>query len=117
MLPACAPRGSERTCSSVHRAAAARHPEHSSSFYAFVIDEKLLKVHTVPQTSSSATQIRQCMHGKQRMHVHFFGSEFVSIENKVMKIQLPKLKVASSSLVARSICSGILDLSSRALLV
>jgi len=42
------------------------------------------------------------MHGMQRMHVHFFRSDFVSVENKGSKIQLPKLKVASSSLVARS---------------
>jgi len=32
----------------------------------------------------------------------FFPQRFVSIENKGLKIQLPKLKVARSSLVARS---------------
>jgi hypothetical protein len=37
------------------------------------------------------------MHGMQRMPAHFFRSEFVSIENKRSEIQLPKLKVASSS--------------------
>ncbi len=42
------------------------------------------------------------MHGMHRMDAHFFRSGFVSIENKGSKIQLPKLKVASSSLVARS---------------
>ena len=45
------------------------------------------------------------------MHARtFFLSNFVSIENKGSKIQLPKLKVASSSLVARSNFLVILDL-------
>jgi hypothetical protein len=42
------------------------------------------------------------MHGLQRMHVHFSRSDFVSVENKGSKIQLPKLEVVGSSLVARS---------------
>ena len=51
------------------------------------------------------------MHGMQRMHVHFFLRQFVSIENKGSKIQLPKLKVASSSLVACSILLSDFSLS------
>jgi len=34
--------------------------------------EELRAIETVPQTSRSDTQIRQRMHGMQRMHVHFF---------------------------------------------
>jgi hypothetical protein len=37
------------------------------------------------------------------VHARIFSrSDFVSVENKESKIQLPKLKVAGSSLVARS---------------
>jgi len=44
------------------------------------------------------------MHARYAAHARtFFPQRFVSIENKGLKIQLPKLKVASSSLVARSI--------------
>jgi hypothetical protein len=39
------------------------------------------------------------MHGMQRMHVHFFQANFVSVENKASKIQLPML-TASAVLVA-----------------
>jgi hypothetical protein len=43
-------------------------------------------------------------HARYAAHAHtFFLSDFVTVENKGSKIQLPKLKVASSSLVARSI--------------
>ena len=46
----------------------------------------------------------QAMHARYAVHARtFFRSDFVSVENKESKIQLPKLKVASSSLVARSI--------------
>jgi len=44
------------------------------------------------------------MHARYAAHARtFFLADFVSIENKGKKIQLPKLKVASSSLVARSV--------------
>ena len=44
------------------------------------------------------------MHARYAVHARtFFLSVFVSVENKGSQIQLPKLKVASSSLVARSI--------------
>jgi hypothetical protein len=43
------------------------------------------------------------MHARYAVHARtFFLSDFVSIENKGMKILIPKLKVASSILVARS---------------
>ena len=43
------------------------------------------------------------MHARYATHARtFFISDFVSVENKGSKIQLPKLKVASSRLVARS---------------
>jgi hypothetical protein len=43
------------------------------------------------------------MHAHYATHARvFFPSDFVSIENKGSMIQLPKLKVESSSLVARS---------------
>jgi len=43
------------------------------------------------------------MHARYAAHARtFFLGDFVSVENKGSKIQLPKLKVASSSLVARS---------------
>ena len=46
----------------------------------------------------------QATHARYAMHAHtFFQSDFVSVGNKGLKIQLPKLKVASSILVARSI--------------
>jgi len=46
----------------------------------------------------------QAMHARDAVHARtFFPQRFVRIENKGSKIQLPKLKVASSSLVARSI--------------
>jgi len=45
----------------------------------------------------------QCMHGMRCMHVHIFLSDFVSIENKGAKILLPKLEVAGSNPVARSL--------------
>jgi hypothetical protein len=35
-------------------------------------EASLSYLNTVPQTSRSDTQIRQCMHGMQRMHAHFF---------------------------------------------
>jgi len=45
----------------------------------------------------------QAMHARYAAHARtFFPKRFVNIENKGSKIQLPKLKVASSSLVARS---------------
>ena len=45
----------------------------------------------------------QAMHAQYAVHARgFFLSDFVSVENKGSKIQLPKLEVASSSLVARS---------------
>src|SRR5215471_3531196 len=48
----------------------------------------------------------QAMHARYATHARtFFPNDFVSVENKGSKIQLPKLKVASSSLVARSSCS------------
>jgi len=43
------------------------------------------------------------MHARYAAHARtFLLSDFVSYENKGSKIQIPKLKVASSSLVARS---------------
>jgi len=43
------------------------------------------------------------MHAWYAVHARtFFLSDFVSVENKGSRIQLPKLKVASSNLVARS---------------
>jgi len=46
----------------------------------------------------------QAKHAWYAAHARtFFPQRFVSIENRGSKIQLPKLKVASSSLVARSI--------------
>jgi len=56
-----------------------------------------------PTNVPSDTQIRHGMHSMQYMHVRFFGSDLLIIENKGSKIQLPKLKVASSSPLARSI--------------
>jgi hypothetical protein len=56
-----------------------------------------------PKTSPSDTQIRQRMHG---MAVHariFLLGGFVSVENKGRCIYLPKLDVAGSIPVARSI--------------
>jgi len=45
----------------------------------------------------------QAMHARYAVHAStFFLSDFVSIENKGSKIQIPKLEVASSILVARS---------------
>ena len=45
----------------------------------------------------------QASHARYAAHARtFFLSDFVSIENKGSKILIPKLKVASSSLVARS---------------
>jgi len=44
------------------------------------------------------------MHARYAAYARrFFLSGFVSIENKGSKLLIPKLKVASSSLVARSI--------------
>jgi hypothetical protein len=44
------------------------------------------------------------MHARYAAHARtFFLGDFVSGENKGSKIYFPKLKVASSSLVARSI--------------
>src|SRR5262245_30345429 len=52
----------------------------------------------VPQRhANQATHARYAAHART-----FFLIDFVSVENKGSKIQLPKLKVASSSLVARS---------------
>src|SRR5262249_39950349 len=52
----------------------------------------------VPQRhANQATHARYATHART-----FFLSDFVSLENKGSKIQLPKLKVASSSPVARS---------------
>jgi hypothetical protein len=52
----------------------------------------------VPQRhANQATHARYAVHART-----FFLSDFVSVENKGSKIQLPKLKVASSILVARS---------------
>jgi hypothetical protein len=59
------------------------------------------KRNTVPQTSPSDTQILM-LAGRAAHARTFFLNDFVSVENKESKIQLPKLKVASSSLVARS---------------
>jgi len=43
------------------------------------------------------------MHARYAVHARtFFPQRFVSVENKGSNFQLPKLKVASSSLVARS---------------
>jgi hypothetical protein len=51
----------------------------------------------------------QAMHARYATHERtFFLSQFVSVENKGSNIQLPKRKVASSSLVARSRFSVIL---------
>src|SRR5215831_14165832 len=48
------------------------------------------------------------MHARYAAHARtFFVGDFVSIENKGSKIQLPKLKVASSSLVACSSCPAL----------
>src|SRR6266566_2604095 len=45
----------------------------------------------------------QALHARYALHARIFlPSDFVSIENKERVIQIPKLKVASSSLVARS---------------
>ena len=53
----------------------------------------------VPQRHANhATHARYATYARA-----FFLSHFVSIENKGSKIYFPKLKVASSSLVARSI--------------
>ena len=54
----------------------------------------------------------QARHARYATHARiFFLSDFVSVENKGSKIQLPKLKVASSSLVARSILLSDFSLS------
>jgi hypothetical protein len=46
----------------------------------------------------------QARHARYALHARgFFLSDFVSIENKGAKVLIPKLKVASSSLVARAI--------------
>ena len=46
----------------------------------------------------------QARHARYAVHAStIFLSEFLSIENKGSKVKIPKLKVASSSLVARSI--------------
>src|SRR5215831_10475219 len=56
----------------------------------------------VPQRhANQATHARYAAHART-----FFRSDFVSIENKGSEVQLPKLKVASSSLVARSSLLG-----------
>jgi hypothetical protein len=61
----------------------------------------------VPQRhANQATHARYAAHARA-----FFLGDFVSVENKGSKIQLPKLKVASSSLVARSISLAIPGLS------
>jgi len=44
----------------------------------------------------------QAPHARYAAHRTFFLSDFLSVENKERCIYLPKLKVASSSLVARS---------------
>jgi len=52
----------------------------------------------VPQQSAN-----QALHARYAAHARaFFLSDFVSIENKEAMNKIPKLKVASSSLVARS---------------
>ena len=60
--------------------------------------EQQRMIETVPQASPSDTQIRHCMHS---VAWTFFLSGFVSCGNKGAMILIPKLKVASSSLVAR----------------
>ncbi len=57
---------------------------------------------TVPQTVPQR-YANQALHARYAAHARaFFVSGFVSVENKERCIYLPKLKVASSSLVARS---------------
>jgi len=57
---------------------------------------------TVPQNVPQR-HANQALHARYALHARtFLLSDFVSIENKGSKIQIPKLKVASSSLVARS---------------
>jgi len=47
------------------------------------------------------------MHARYALHARqFFLSDFVSIENKGAEVLIPKLQVASSSLVARSTFSN-----------
>jgi hypothetical protein len=57
----------------------------------------------VPQTSRSDTQIRHVMHGYATHARAFLPSDFVSIENKDAENEIPKLDVAGSIPVARSI--------------
>src|SRR2546423_10089312 len=57
------------------------------------------------ETSPKVSQryASQALHARYSVHAdRFFPSGFVSCENKGALIQIPKLKVASSSLVARS---------------
>jgi len=70
-------------------------------------------VETVPQNVPQR-HANQAMHARYAVHARtFFLSDFVSVENKESNILLPKLKVASSSLVARSkftqqACNGLI---------
>src|SRR5262245_27273481 len=72
---------------------------HGLSFDCYQMSKNLThRPPNVPQRHAN-----QAMHARYAAHARtFFLSDFVSVENKGSKIQLPKLKVASSSLVARS---------------
>jgi len=59
-------------------------------------------IHVLTELTHRPPNVPQ-RHANQATHARrFFRSDFVSVENKGAKIQIPKLKVASSSLVARS---------------
>src|SRR5215813_14631773 len=58
----------------------------------------MMTVIDTPSRKRPAATRKSATHGRYEVHAcTFFLSDFVSIENKGLKIQLPKLKVASSS--------------------